>query len=1127
MSATPLPPSHSEIHLLRHHQRWLLVAGGGLLTLALAVAMGIAIWTDIRDYIGEGRTAYSASKAMLVQEMHRRQAAMHSNVVRAELVWAATDQTRRTDDFKQGLLLSRRDPALVEQLVLGVVSPTQPADRFARYLAFSERLAYTMTANAREYGMPFAGYFINPQHSFVSMAWPQSGWAQSGLPSTAPARAGDIVAVMRRLSVDMQGLHRRAAEARSRGDRPIVWDGPFDDLLSGQRAVKLVAPAFDRGQMFGIFVSSVPVAQIAGWLHAGSHDGSFMVFDASGGLLGSAAGRHGVDAGLPTRVWMSGVWKERLESSDYVFRDGVFSISESLPNTDWSVVYAFSWKTILLARAGFLASHIAGAALLLALLWILIFAYLRNVMNPLLLRSQEVFDREALNRTIVDAAPSGLCLISKESGQVLLGNRALAVYACKDRPIERKLLDLGGGASCERQSDAGRVGQAQELTVTTVTGEVRHLLVNAVHTRFLSEAALLCSVTDITEHKQLEESLVQARRTAEMASRATSTFLATMSHEIRTPLNGMLGNLELLGHSSLDALQRDRLATIDRSSRVLLELVGDILDYSKIAAGQLQLERVRFDLIELLEETLSMLLPAAREKALKVDYEIGRHVARHYIGDPVRVRQILANLLSNAVKFTEAGHVMVGLRVDSPHPSGLPVVVLNVSDTGIGIPASLQTKLFHPFEQGDPSMTRRYGGTGLGLALCHRLCQAMGGSIELESQPDHGTSIVVSLPLDVAGDGELVERLPSIDIGIACEDPLWRAHLQGHINSWGPICRALPAMQAAHAHGPALMVIDRGSLNISEAESSPEHPTSRILLLDNGPREPLVQGGDILVSRYALAGLYQAIRLAQASTTQLEAPDVSRAPDIPAALRRFDAPSNPEDIRVLVVEDHPVNRVLLGNQLEMLGVTPVLAADAREALQYFAQGAFDVMLTDLSMPDIDGYMLAKMLRAQGATLPIIAVTAHASREHTAQCKDVGIDDVLVKPVALQLLARAIERCTGGQSKALRRRPTSDGQDTSGRVLPLLKATTEASLSKLRSSSLPRDLERVLSELHSIKGAFAMQGQEDVVRACQDLENACRARTMVGFDQRIAALQSLVANAMERLRQQSHENPSCC
>jgi signal transduction histidine kinase len=245
----------------------------------------------------------------------------------------------------------------------------------------------------------------------------------------------------------------------------------------------------------------------------------------------------------------------------------------------------------------------------------------------------------------------------------------------------------------------------------------------------------------------LKEQLRAANESAKSAVRAKSEFLANMSHEIRTPMTAMLGMTELLQMTELDATQREFADTVARAGDTLLQLVNDILDCSKIEAGQLQIEEVGFELPALLQEVREMLEIKARQRGLKLEIDIADDVPKRLLADPTRIRQVLVNLAGNAIKFTHAGSVTVRARADAPGPSGQFVLDLAVEDTGIGIAKEQQARVFEAFTQADTSTTRRYGGTGLGLTICTRLTQLMGGSISLESELDKGSTFRVRLPV--------------------------------------------------------------------------------------------------------------------------------------------------------------------------------------------------------------------------------------------------------------------------------------------------------------------------------------------------------------------------------------------
>ena len=486
--------------------------------------------------------------------------------------------------------------------------------------------------------------------------------------------------------------------------------------------------------------------------------------------------------------------------------------------------------------------------------------------------------------------------------------------------------------------------------------------------------------------------LQQAQRTTLAMAQARSQFLASMSHEIRTPLNGLLGMLALALDNPLPQQVRQQLTIAHDSGRTLVELLNGVLDLSKFEAGQLELEHTPFDLASLVEDTASLLSQNAAP-GVELSCLIAPDLPGEVIGDPLRVRQIVSNLLSNALKFTRHGRVDVRLIAN---PDG---ILLEVRDTGIGIAREALSRIFQPFAQAEAGISRQYGGTGLGLTLTRRLCEAMHGTLEVESQPGLGSRFSVRLPLAThaaatalpplqgtvvalcsrrSGLSELLETwLPAWGLDYRRQDP--DASLAGLstdiLISDCPDC--LSVLRASYS-APILLVSAYGEL-------LPEDEALRL--------QPLEQ----MARPLARAALYQALQrhLKPATIPQVEQ---SLTP----------APSEP---RILLVEDNPVNQLVVKGLLGRLGLTVTIARHGEEALKILQQRDFDLVLMDCNLPLMDGYEATRQIRRERrwAGLPVIALTANVLPEERERCQRAGMNDYLSKPLRRGELEAMLER----------------------------------------------------------------------------------------------------------------------
>ncbi|MDH1624096.1 response regulator [Pseudomonas chengduensis] len=492
---------------------------------------------------------------------------------------------------------------------------------------------------------------------------------------------------------------------------------------------------------------------------------------------------------------------------------------------------------------------------------------------------------------------------------------------------------------------------------------------------------------------QSNRELEVARTTALNMAQARSAFLANMSHEIRTPLNGLLGMLALALDGPLSAEQRQQLGIAHDSGKVLVELLNDILDLSKFEAGQLVLEEIPFDVSALAEETASLLSQNAAS-AVELTCLIDPALPTQVLGDPTRVRQIVSNLLSNALKFTRFG------RVDLIVACSTEGVSIRVRDTGIGIAEDAQARIFQPFAQAEVGITREYGGTGLGLALTRRLCEAMHGKLTLQSKEGFGSEFCAELPLPAHAQAS---SQPSLQGRIVAMTPA-SSGLQQMLSQWLPVWglgyHRLDTDASLHGVDADLLISDCPEclLGIRPAISTPvllvtaygnflPHDQAQRLMPLLQIARPLARNGLLQVLRHIL----HSDDGDPHSSAQTQAARESTA-------------------RVLLVEDNPVNQMVAKGMLAKLGYQVLVAGHGAEALEILEQEPIDLILMDCNMPVMDGYEASRRIRSNGRwpELPIVALTANALSDERERCRAAGMNDYLAKPFRREELAAMLD-----------------------------------------------------------------------------------------------------------------------
>lgn len=664
---------------------------------------------------------------------------------------------------------------------------------------------------------------------------------------------------------------------------------------------------------------------------------------------------------------------------------------------------------------------------------------------------------------------------------------------------------------------------------------------------------------EINQRREIEQQLNDARLQAEAASMAKGEFLATMSHEIRTPLNGILPILDILRETDLSADQKDYLNTAFSSSKHLLSIIDDILDYSKIEAGKLELETVGINLRKLIDSVVRLMAKNAEVKNIELKDKIDANVRLALRGDPVRLRQVLTNLVSNAIKFTRKGQVLITISQRGSTQTHHEILFA-VRDTGIGMSASQSKKLFQPFAQADASTTRLHGGTGLGLVICKRLVDLMGGQIGVKSELGKGSIFWFSVPLlKAVGDMSARTELTGVRALVVSKNDELKRRLKVFLDGWGMPNefaqdgkKAQAEIRAANSRGASwryeLLLIDGRDVSVGASQLTAAinaNPTLKeqlsMIVIDDSEGDG--EGGIPKVpANIAQGDLHRIVSKAMGvrppgELREQEAPKslVEQAASMGAekAAKRSAVKPGKAEGYALLVEDNPVNLHVARKLVKLVGLDLDEAHNGQEAVEKLEKFDYDLILMDCQMPIMDGYTATRTIRNKeaksgGKRIPIIAMTANAMVGDKEKCLDAGMDDYMSKPLNRHVLEETIKKwldAQGGAAPAKRKPAPSkpsvpaslpqvpDGEgvvddtilkdlvDIMGdEFLELLEVYLEDSpraVASLEEAAANNDLRALVAPAHSLKSTSANLGATRLSELAKALEHGARTGHLTG------------------------------
>ena len=1133
----------SLAHSAKRQQRLYLATIASLMLIVVIFALLLAVLAADKQ-LEYRRTFASQSAADLSRLLHRQESFMRraeftldyyhdtDNVLR---VPASVEDAVRVSGVARGTV-----PRVNAQfdLLVGDAARAAWGPQFGANLWRIYEAAQSTLVTQQAFELPQRAILLGLTEDYAailpSIAQPvANSGADSGV-TAAPALQPAIVSTLRE-TLEQELQAQTGTRMPGKGQR--IWLGPYRDPLQGVPVISTVSAYYSGDTPTTLIVMSIPLDGLLAHVARPDHDGTQLLMTADRHVMVSSPP---VDAQTAARL-QDAVAHMSFDAYRYT-RDGVI-LSEPLMPGFGSLVSYLSWRELIAALGWQLAALVGLALLVLAGIALAARFWGLRLMRSTFAEASRALESETINHVLVSATPVGLCIVRQSDYSVIIAN-ALAdellhieagssrlpphivdeIHAqAPDGPsiteFARIAAFVAPAQPMQPEAHPQSQPQSQPAPDESASPQAQFLQFTYAPARYADEDVLFCAILDVTAQHALEQQLRLAQQTAEITMRARSNFFASMSHEIRTPLNALLGNLELFARTPGLEAHAQRLTALNVAADALRRIVNDILDFSKIDAGEMKLVSESFRPLDDFENIALSYAPMTADRAIRFYAHLSPTLDQVLRGDRTRIAQIVNNLLSNAFKFTSCGKITLNAEVKDDL-QGRPILICRVCDSGIGMDQALVARIFSPFVQGEASTSSRYGGTGLGLSICARLCELMGGDISVESVQGVGSAFSVSIPLAPPPDElrePIVEPARRGSVLVVSQERESGQIIDSGLHLVGWSVHTVVSMRSAEAwlraNRPEAMVVT-GEYDLDAiAALRAVHPAGVVWITRTGPHRPAPCGDGVLeVTEFSRKAILAAVDLAAAGATDVAA----TLPPTSVALPPPETNPALQGLTVLVAEDNPLIQSLIVEQLDALGCLPTIAGDGRQALAAFEQGHFEVVLTDIHMPVMDGYTLLAELRKAHADLPVLAFSAVTDNQQQDGWRERGFTGYVAKPASLGELEVALLAVTSlepASTTAATLAPASTTAAQTAATTPAaaaaatdlantLSAEDKSRYTAMLKEHLQNDLPRLLAIVeqedrkalggwaHSAAGGFLVVQEQRFAQQCRELQRLC-------------------------------------